>query len=285
MQNDIGGPTSLVSIGRGVQVSRLLVGHNPPCGNSHLSADMNDDMRAYFSAENVVAMYQHAEKLGLGTLVIRGDYNMLQWVELYRRGGGKMNVVGQTASEMFDIFSNIRIMAASGVRAIYHHGTQTDTFFQQGKRELVRDYLKCMRDQGVAVGLGTHMPEVIEYAQQHHWDVDFYMACFYNLSREVRQSALVTGRAIYDNEEYLDEDRQKMANLIAAVNKPVLAFKILAAGRHCATQQQVREAYEFAYARIKPADAVVVGFFPKYLDQIALGLEYANAAIAKAAGK
>jgi hypothetical protein len=158
--------------------------------------------------------------------------------------------------------------------------------FQEGKVECVQDYLKCMRDAGVAVGLGTHMPEVIEYAQQHHWDVDFYMACFYNLSRPgPRQSAVVTGRANYDNEHYLEEDRQKMADLILRVDKPVLGFKILAAGRHCTTQEQVRESYEFGYSHVKPTDAIVVGFFPKYQDQIALGLEYANAAIAKAAGK
>ena len=30
----------------------------------------------------------------------------------------------------------------------------------------VRDYLKCMRDCGVQVGLGTHYPEVIEYAEE-----------------------------------------------------------------------------------------------------------------------
>ena len=283
MHNDIRGATSLVSLGGGVKVSRLLVGHNPPCANSHISVEMNDDMREYFTAENVVAMYQHAERLGLHTLVIRGDYNMLHWLELYRRAGGKMNVVGQTASEMFDIFANIRIMAAAGVEVIYHHGTQTDALFQEGKSERVRDYLKCMRDAGVAVGLGTHMPEVIEHAQEHNWDVDFYMACFYNLSREARQSAIVTGRAIYDNEQYLEEDRQKMAELILRVNKPVLAFKILAAGRHCASQQQVREAYEFAYSHIKPTDAVVLGFFPKYLDQIALGIQYARDAVEKAA--
>lgn len=61
----------------------------------------------------------------------------------------------------------------------------------------------------------------------------------------------------------------------------MLAFKILAANRKCATQEAVREAYRYAYTHIRPTDAVVVGFFPKYLDQIALGIEYAQAAVAK----
>ena len=97
---------------------------------------------------------------------IRGDYRMLEWLELYRRAGGRMNVIGQTASEMHDVFANIRILAAAGVAAIYHHGTATDKFWQAGRIDDCLPYLKCMRDCGVAVGLATHIPEVIEHAEE-----------------------------------------------------------------------------------------------------------------------
>ena len=69
-----------------------------------------------------------------------------------------------------------------------------------------------------------------------------------------------------------------MCRTIPALDKPVLAFKILAATRTCATQEHVREAYRYAYAHIKPTDAVAVGFFPKYQDLISLGLRYAKEA-------
>ena len=65
---------------------------------------------------------------------------------------------------------------------------------------------------------------------------------------------------------------------IARDGKPVLAFKILAASRKCATQDDVRAAYRFAYAHIRPTDAVAVGFFPRDLDQVHLGVEYAREA-------
>jgi hypothetical protein len=76
-----GGPTSLISLGS-CQVSRLIVGHNPPCANSHLSEELNGEMAAYFTADNVLALYRRAEELGLRTFVIRGDYRMLEWLEL-----------------------------------------------------------------------------------------------------------------------------------------------------------------------------------------------------------
>jgi len=275
MSSHPNGPTSTVRIGS-VSVGRFLIGHNPPSGNSHISAEVDAAMRAYFNDQTVPALYRQAEELGLRTIMIRGDYRMLDWVELYRRAGGTMNVVGQTASEMHDIFANIRVMAAAGVEAIYHHGTQTDKFWREGRIDDCRDYLQCMRDCGVAVGLGTHQPEIIDHAQQNGWDVDFYVASFYNLSRVPRESSAVTGRKAYDIEVYDDADRERMCEMILAVDKPVLAFKILGAGRKCGSQEQVAEAFRYAYSHIKPSDAVVVGVFGRDADELALDVGYAR---------
>jgi len=277
MSDRSNGPRSLVQIGP-ARVSRFIVGHNPPAGNSHISEALNAEMREYFTTDNVLAMYRQAEALGVRTFMIRGDFRMLEFVELYRRGGGTMNVIAQTASEMHDIFGNIRVMAAAGIDAIYHHGTQTDKFWREGRIDDTLDYLKCMRDCGVAVGLGTHQGEIIDYACQHGWDVDFFMASFYNLSRVERESMMVTGKADYGREQYVEQDRQAMVDVIRRTDKPVLAFKILAAGRHCATQDDVRAAFHYAYGNIKPTDATVVGLFPKHVDQLTLDLDYAEQA-------
>jgi hypothetical protein len=277
------GPTSLIRLGP-TRVSRFIVGHNPPCANSHLSGQLNDEMAHYFTTENVLRLYRRAEQLGVRTFVIRGDYRMLNWLELYRRQGGAMNVIGQTASEMHDVFANIRVMAAAGVEAIYHHGTQTDRFWQEGRIDDCVAYLKCVRDAGAAVGLATHIPEVIEYAEENAWDVDFYLASLYNISRVPRESLIVSGDAsAYDREPYLSEDRRRMLATIRATPRPVLAFKILAAGRLCETQEAVRDAFGDAYAHIKTTDGVIVGLFPKHFDQVEVDLGYAEAACRAAA--
>jgi len=278
-----GGPTATVPIGRAA-VGRFIVGHNPLSANSHLDEALDAEMRQYFTDENVIGLYRRAELLGGRTFMIRGDHCMLNWVELYRREGGKMNFIAQTASEMHDVFMKIRILAAAGAEGIYHHGTQTDKFWREGRIDDCLDYLKCMRDCGVAVGLGTHQPEIVDYAEQHGWDVDFYMCSFYNISRAPRESSAVTGRKEYDKEEYVGQDREAMCRTIRGLGKPVLAFKILAAGRLCATQDDVKEAFRYAYANIKPTDAVVVGLFPKHVDQIALDLSYAEGACRAGAG-
>jgi len=258
-----------------VSVTRLISGANPLCGNSHFSDKMNAEMREYFTSERVVAYLHSLQAAGINTLQARGDYHrILHWIELFRREGGHLHWIAQTASEMSDVFENIRILAAAGAAGVYLHGTQTDRFWLEGRIDQASDYLKCVRDTGVQVGLGTHIPEVIEYAEENGWDIDFYMACFYNINRKPRESALVTGETPASREEFLASDPPRMCQAIRQTEKTCLAFKILAASRLCSTQEEVAAAFRFAFSHIKPKDAVVVGMFPKNVDQIAMNVEH-----------
>jgi hypothetical protein len=47
------------------------------------------------------------------------------------------------------------------------------------------------------------------------------------------------------------------------------AFKILAAGRLTRTPAMIDAAFKAAYAGIKPKDAVIIGIYPKFKNQIA----------------
>lgn len=259
-----------------ILITRLISGGNPLCGSSHLSPEMNQEMIAYFTAERVVEYLHKLESSGINTIQARGDYHrILHWLELFRRENGTLHWIAQTASEMADVFSNIRVSAAAGAIGIYHHGTQTDKFWQEERIDDVLDYLKCMRDCGVQVGLGTHIPEVIEYAEENAWDVDFYVACFYNISRKPRESALVSNTLARSvEEEFLPDDPPRMCRVIRSTDKMCLAFKILAASRLCKTQEDVADAFRFAFENIKPKDAAVVGMFPKAVDQIRLNTQY-----------
>jgi hypothetical protein len=275
------------------RITRLIVGGNPFCGNSHFSPSMSREMVEYYTAERVVDVLAQCQAAGINTVQARGDYHrILYWIELFRRQGGQLHWIAQTASEMHDVFQNIHILAAAGAIGVYHHGSQTDRFWQEGHIDRVEDYLKCMRDSGVQVGLGTHIPEVIEYAEDKGWDIDFYMACMYNLSRTPRESALVLeaqGKADsrrdsnqINDEQYLAEDRARMCEVVRQTAKTCLAFKILAASRNCATQDHVQTAFEYAFSHIKPQDAVVVGMYPKHLDQVSLNVQHTLEAIARA---
>jgi hypothetical protein len=264
-----------------VEVTRLIVGGNPFCGNSHRSEELSREMREYFTAERVVETLRGCEEAGINAFQGRGDYHrVLHWIELFRRAGGKLHWIAQTASEMHDFARNVAICAAAGAVAIYHHGTETDRLWKEGRRAMVRERLKVIRDTSLRTGLGTHMPEVVEHAEERGWDVDFYMASFYNLSRVDRGSALVAARAADPSDEpFLPEDPPRMCETIRAAGRQCLAFKVLGAGRSCGSQEEVAKAFRFAFENIKPVDAVVVGMFPKHVDQVRLNVGHALAAL------
>jgi hypothetical protein len=103
------------------------------------------------------------------------------------------------------------------------------------------------------------------------------MACFYNISRIERESALVGGEFV--EEPFYAEDPPRMCETIRATPKQCLAFKILGAGRRCADQDEVAAAFKFAFDNIKPIDAVVVGMYP---DQVQLNVDHTLAALGQA---
>ncbi len=70
------------------------------------------------------------------------------------------------------------------------------------------------------------------------------------------------------------DDPVAMCQVIRQVKQPCLAFKIIGAGRRCASQDMVREAFEFAFKHIKPTDAVIVGMYPRKFDQVRANAAY-----------
>ena len=230
----------------GLEVSRLIVGGNPFSGGSHQSAALSREMRDYYTTEKIKETLRECERCGITTIQARGDNHIMRMLNEYWNEGGTLKWIAQTASERASVPDNIRQIVSSGAVACYHHGSSTDGLWREGRMDVVRDRLGTIRDTGMIVGLGTHNPEVVRYAEDRGYDVDFYMVCFYDLISR-------------GGEVYLEEDRAAACQVIREVDKPCLAFKIMAAGRN-----DPEEAFRVALEHIKPSDAVVVGVFPKH---------------------
>jgi hypothetical protein len=250
------------------RITRLIVGGNPFRGNSHYSEAMNRDMEAYFTVERVKQTLFACERHGINTVQARGDALILACIREYWTEGGTMRFIVQTASEMRDLHGHARRPARFGALGVYVHGTWTDRCYLAGDLTEVRELVKTIRGTGACTGLATHIPEVIERAEEEGWDLDFYMGSLYNINRRDRESALGGGRAAVEDDLFDHNDRFKMLETIRRTAKPCLAFKVFGASRLCASSGQVREALTVAYAGIKPIDACVVGMFPKYKDQV-----------------
>lgn len=260
-------------------ISRLIVGHNPFSGNSHMNEALDWEMRDYFTTARIKETLFRCQELGINTMIGRGDMHLLRLIHEFKQDGGKLNWICMTGGEFGHFDGHINQIMQYKPTAIYHHGSVTDGLFKAGQVDELKRRLDLIKSYGIPAGLGTHMPEVLEYAEAHNWGADFYMASVYNLSLESnRVSSAITGKA-NEGERFEEEDIPVMYDMIREVDKPCLAFKILGAGRRCASQETVRSAFLEAFANIKDTDAVVVGMYPKNEDQPALDVRYTEEAI------
>jgi hypothetical protein len=234
-------------------VSRLILGMNPISGNSHVSPQLSAEMRDYFTVANIKKLLANCERAGINAGVFRGDRHIIRLMHEYRQGGGRMQCIAVPAPEYGDFAANLREIAALEPIAIYHHGTMTDRYWMNGKIDEVYERIKIMRQSGATIGLGSHLPEVIDYVESKGWDVDFYMTCVYQ---------------IVQGDTFRDADREKMLARVRQTQKQCLIFKVYGATRHCATAETRLAALELAFRYAKPTDAVVIGMYPKVTEQV-----------------
>jgi hypothetical protein len=247
------------------EISRLLVGHNPIRGGSHFSDTLSREMRDWFTGDPARAreLLRRSQALGINTCQL-GHPDMEELLRAHYEEGGTLQWIttfysmpGKGKEEL----ARILRMRPRPIGA-QHFGNNSDQLMREGKIDQVRDTLKMFRDAGLLVGLGSHNHEVIDYAEDKGWDLDFYQCCFYRVSFGLNPDR--PRGEIYD-----DQDRQAMVRTIRRVSKPCIAFKVFAANRHCQTAGGVEEALRFAYANIKPTDVVLAGMWQKYKDQVA----------------
>ena len=250
-------------------LSRLICGANPFNAGSHLSWFVNQEMRNYYTPEQVVKTLRRCEEVGINCWQ-SGVGN----IDLHRRlrdTGSKMQFIAIDAGGP----DTIRKLSDGGCIAIAYHGERTDSLFKKGQLDSIHDYLKQVRDAGLLVGVSTHMPAVVDAIESRGWDIDYYMCCVYERHRsEAELKALLGHVPLPVREVYLREDPPRMFKAMRQTRRPCLAFKILAAGRLSEQRPWVEQAFRETFQAIKPTDGVIVGIYDRYSDQPAEDAEY-----------
>lgn len=248
-------------------VSRLIAGGNPTQGGSHQTRLMNMHMREYFTLNGILQFLHRCEKEGINTWQTAYSDGIRDALLKFRAEDGKMQWICLcTPDEVADKAHFSRVLELNPIGVAFH-GEVTDVLWRSGKVSVIPDTLAKIRDSGAMVGLSTHNPEVIDYVEGKEWDLDFYMTCVYRKSRN-NDELMEIMREVPIGEIYLPSDVPRMCETIKRAKRTCLAFKILAAGRTCDSSEQVGRAFEFVLKHIKSKDAVIVGMYPRYADQI-----------------
>jgi hypothetical protein len=257
------------------RISRLIVGWNPIDGHSHATNDLSMTMREWFTVERTVALLEDCVRHGVTTWQYDHTPKSVQALRKLWEKGVNLKTICLHAERAGHDAPIKTVIDETKPIGMVHHGGETERAFHAGKFQQVRDYVKKVKDQGILAGVSTHCPDTIKRIMDEGWENDFFMCSFYYLTRPREEMEKRLGK-VPVGEPFFESDPIEMTSSIRQVSKPCLAFKLLAAGRLCWNQQSVDAAFRFAFANIKPTDAVIVGMFPRFSDQVRQNAAYAR---------
>jgi hypothetical protein len=249
-------------------VTRLIIGGNPIYGHSHFNRQTSQSMTDWHTPERVIALLRRAEEAGINTWQNSYAERTLRDLDRFREQGGKLQWLSLGKPDWDQRPERINEAAKRRPIGIAPHGALAEKLHRQNKLTVLTDLLKRIRDQGVLVGLSAHNPALIDLAEEKGWDIDYYMCCLYYLTRPKDEYRALVGKDLPLGEIYLPSDPPRMFRTIQATKKPCLALKVLAAGRRSDSPGEVRQCIQTAFAHIKPTDAIIVGMYQQWGDQV-----------------
>ncbi|MGD0093062.1 MAG: hypothetical protein ABSE73_24380 [Planctomycetota bacterium] len=224
-----------------LKVSRLILGSNPFWGYAHLPGKVAEEMKAYYTDERIMAVLDEAAAHGITAVASPPEQRWLQLFAKYRGTGGKLRIwIAQPHGKPEQMKDEITRAVQGGAQAVFIQGGRADEQFAQGRMDVLREWVAHIRSLGVPAGMAAHNPDLHLEAEKQGFPTDFYFQCCYR------------------PDKYLEEDRAKAIETIRKIEKPVVAYKILAAGRLSAAA-----GFGFAFQHIRRKDGVCVGVYPK----------------------
>ena len=243
------GDMPLGKIGKAT-VSRLIVGGNPISGNAH-SRDLpyvSSLMRRYFTDEKCIETLQICEECGINTVQFRTDSHIVRIMDKYWKQGGKMQWIAQIKPrkpDISDIMNDIRMAFDNGAIGGYLQGQVADKLVQEGRIDLVHKALEDIKANGTIAGVGAHLLDVIIACEKAEMEPDFYM-------KTLHRGDYWSANKQPPNDNIWSVTPEKTIEFMKKVNRPWIAFKVLAAGAI-----HPREGFKYAFEN--GADFICVG--------------------------
>jgi hypothetical protein len=244
-------PPSLPTIRLGgLEVSRFILGSNPFWGYSHKSAALDEEMRRFHTDERIMQILEEAAECGLTAVASPPEERWTNFYPRYLERGGRLKIWLSQCDRAPDyMLRDIDRSVKAGARAIFIQGARVEEQYAAGRFDTLRSWIERIKEAGLPAGCAAHWPEVHPELERRKFPTDFYYQCFYNASK---------------SSDYAPAEREKAVETVLQLEKPVVAYKILAAGRLPAS-----EGFEYAFNHIRSKDGVCVGIYAqRAIDQI-----------------
>jgi len=241
-----------------LSVSRLISGGNLIGGWAH-SRDLQyvaELMRRYNTDDKVMDTLEQLELRGVNTIITDPSEKTFRiFGKYWKQRGGKIQWIAEGHPRTDDWKTNIQKSIDFGVSAVYVQGVIGDQWLKEQRLDLLANCVSLIKSQGLPGGIGAHNLEVIVQSEKNNYGADFYVKTLHHGNYWSRWRSEAESEVI-DNlsDNYWERDPEKTISFMQEVEKPWIAFKVLAAGA-------IRPESGFNYAFQNGADFICVGMF------------------------
>lgn len=256
-----------------VTMSRLWMGGNLIGGWAH-SRDLlyvSRLFKAYNTEAKIFETLDLAEQCGINTIQI--DPRAWEAVQKHNKErGGKMQTVVCMLPEgdKKQINEHVKKLVDQGANLLYVHGGMADALFGAGKLETLAISLEAIKAQGIPAGMGSHSLQVPMTCEEKKLGADFYVKTFHMdeywsaTPKDGREDLAWNNGDSPDHNKYHDNmwclNWEETAKFMATIEKPWIAFKVMAAGA-------IHPSRAFSHAFRHGADFVMAGMFDFQVEQ------------------
>jgi hypothetical protein len=238
----------------GVEFSRLMLGGNLLSGYAH-ARDLEyvaHLMRRYNTDARIVETLEIAESHGIN-VINSWVRDGIAHLEHHWKRGGKMKWIAQARLDGNDGLDQFKQAADLGAVAIHITGDGADALVSQGRIDKIGETLEFVRSRKCLAGIGAHGLGTVLACEDAGLQPDFYIKTFHSHDYHTAPRPDETGDlGRYDNSWC--KDPEEVAEIMATVKQPWIAFKVLAAGA-------IPPLRGFRHAFEGGADFILVGMF------------------------
>jgi len=230
-----------------LKISRLFCGGNLIGGWAH-SRDLSyvsSLVKAYHTDEKIFETLELAEERGINAILTNPVSDRVI-NKYWNERGGRIQWISDCAQGK-DIKAGIKRSVDNGAHAVYVQGGLGDRAVQNGQVALLGEALEYAKSLGVPAGMGAHRLETVKACVEAGVEPDFWVKTMH------RHDYWSAGfKPEHDN--IWARTPEQTAEYMKTLNKPWIAFKVMAAGA-------IHPSRAFRYAYEMGADFICAGMF------------------------
>ncbi|MGD8500345.1 MAG: hypothetical protein PVJ86_06840 [Phycisphaerales bacterium] len=240
-----------------VKISRIICGGNLIGGYAH-SRDLtyvSSLLMHYFTDEKIIETLQICEENGINTIITgSGSAQLLN--KYWDERGGQIQWLAQCTAETDDLTGDAKKAIDGGAVGAFLIGNVGDNWARNERTDLIGEVVDFIKENGIIAGVGGHNLRTPMACEKAGLNADFYMKTHHSTNywskRRPGQNKDVIDN--YDTDNYWDKCPQKTVEFMKTMEKPWIAYKVLAAGA-------IHPRDGFKYAFENGADFLCVGMF------------------------